>query len=87
MILINFMLIYLNLCSTKGVFSVELYDSGTLISHFQKKVYFKSEFQLVLANFQFRAEVKNVTSRAELKILQLGSDSSLLYMLGTLSNC
>ena len=50
MILINFMLIYLNLCSTKGVFRVELYDLGTWFSHFQK-VYCKSEFQLVFGQF------------------------------------
>ena len=31
----------------------------------------KSKFQLVSANFQFRAEWKKVTSRAELKNLQL----------------
>ena len=31
----------------------------------------KSIFQLVSANFRFRAESKKVTSRAELKILQL----------------
>ena len=31
----------------------------------------KSNFQLVSAYFQFRAEWKNVTSRAELKIFQL----------------
>ena len=29
MILINFMIIYLNLCSKKGVFRVELYDLDT----------------------------------------------------------
>ena len=32
-----------------------------------------------MANFQVRADVKKVTSRAELKILQLDSDSSLVY--------
>ena len=37
-------------------------------------------FVLFLVNFQFRAKVKKVTSRAELKILQLGSVSSLLSM-------
>ena len=31
----------------------------------------KSNFQLVSANFRFRAEWKKVTSRAELKIFQL----------------
>ena len=65
MILINFMLIYLNLCSTKGVFRVELYDLGTSFSHFQNKFIIKVNFSSFLANFQFRAEVKKVTSRAE----------------------
>ena len=35
------------------------------------KTKIKSKFQLVLANFRFRAEWKKVTSRAELKNLQL----------------
>ena len=76
MILINFMPIYLNLCSTKGVFRVELYDLGTSFSHFQNKFIIKVNFSSFLANFQFRAEVKKVTSRAEPS--WKSSDSSLL---------
>ena len=65
MILINFMLIYLNLCSTKGVFRVELNDLDTYFSHFQNKCIIKVNFSSFPANSQFRAEVKKVTSRAE----------------------
>ena len=65
MILINFMLIYLNLCSTKGVFRVEWYDLDRKFSNFQNKFIIKVNFSLFLANLQFRAEVKKVTSRAE----------------------
>ena len=38
---------------------------------YEKKSRSKSNFQLVSANFPFRAEFKKVTSRAELKIFQL----------------
>ena len=68
MILVNFMFIYLNLCSTKGVFRVESYDLDTV--HFQNNFMIKLNFSSFLANFQFRAEVKKVMSRAELKIIQ-----------------
>ena len=37
----------------------------------KKKSISKSNFQLVSANFRFRAEWKKVMSRAELKIFQL----------------
>ena len=59
------MLIYLNLCSTKGVLRVELYDLDTQFSHFQNKFIIEVNFSSFLANFQLRAEVKKVTSRAE----------------------
>ena len=70
------MLIYLNLFSTKGVFRVKLYDLDTQFSHFQNKFIIEVNFSSFLANFQFRAEVKKLISRAEpsraeLKILQL----------------
>ena len=45
----------------------------------KEKYKFKSNFQLVSANFWLRAEWKKVTSRAEPKIFQLGSDSSLIF--------
>ena len=72
MILVNFMFIYLNLCSTKGVFRVELYDLGKGFSHFQK-VYHKSEFQLVFGQFSIStwSEKGPEPSRAEPKIPQL----------------
>ena len=38
---------------------------------FSEQVYYKKKFGSVLVNFQFRAEVKKVTSQAELKNLQL----------------
>ena len=38
---------------------------------FSEQVYYKKKFGSFLVNFQFRAEVKKVTSRAELKNLQL----------------
>ena len=59
------MLNYLNLCSTKGVFRVKLYDLDTEFSHFQNKFIIKVSFSSFLANFQFRAEVKKVTSQAK----------------------
>ena len=75
MILINFMLIYLNLYSKKGVFRVELYELGTWFSHFQNKLTIKiiksrssfenRNFGLFSVNFQFQAEVKKVTSWAK----------------------
>ena len=81
MISINFMFIYLNLCSTKGVFRVELYDIDTQFSHFQNKFFIEVNFSSFLAKFQFRAEVKKVTSRAEPSwkffSSSYGSDSSL----------
>ena len=52
----------------------------------------KSNFQLVLANFRFRAEWKKVTSRAEpswkfFSSSQLGSDSSLVGWCSVLVFC
>ena len=38
---------------------------------FSKKMYYKKFLGSFLVHFQFRAEAKKVTSRAELKILQL----------------
>ena len=83
MILINFMLIYLNLCSTKGVFRVELYDLGTWFSHFQK-VYYESEFQLVFGLFSVSSwsekghEPSWKSFSSSYGSSQLDSDSSLV---------
>ena len=54
------MIIYLNLCSIK-VHNLVIFRISLL----------KKKFSSFLVNFQFRAEVKKVTSQAELKNLQL----------------
>ena len=65
---------FMNLYKRIGIFGVKHYNLGTQFDYFQhysikmtyeKKCKSKSEFQLVLANFRFRAEWKKVTSRAE----------------------
>ena len=71
MIPINFMLIYLNLCSTKCIFRAQSYDLDTWFSHFHNKFIIEVNFSSFWANFQSRAELKKIPSRAELKILQL----------------
>ena len=58
------MIIYLNFCSLK-VHNLVFFQC------FSEQVYYKKNFGSFLVNFQFRAEVKKVTSRAELKNLQL----------------
>ena len=58
------MLIHLNLYGTNGVFRVELYDLGTWFSHL-KKVYYKSEFQLVFGQSSISSWSKKGQSQAE----------------------
>ena len=70
----------MNLYQRIGFFGGKHYDLGAIFNYFQayiikkfmkKKYKSKLNFQLVSANFRFRAEWKKVTSRAELKIIQL----------------
>ena len=75
------MIIYLNLCSTKGVFTAKKYNFGAFSEHVYHRINRSStENQNVgsfLVNFQFRAEVEKVTN---LKDLQLGLGSSLVVI-------
>ena len=58
------MIIYMNLCETKGIL-------GSWFSYINIFFFLNKNFGSFSADFQFQAEGKKVTSRAELKILQL----------------
>jgi hypothetical protein len=68
------MIIFMNIYKTKGV----LGSWKLWFSYIYEKKNQNQNFGSFSADFRFRAEGKKVTSRAELKILQLGTDSSLL---------
>ena len=57
-------IIHLNFCSIKV-------HNFVIFQCFSEQVYYKKNLGLFLLNFQFRAEVEKVTSRTELKNLQL----------------
>ena len=57
----------MNLCKTKGI----LGSWKLWFSYINEKKYQNQNFGSFSADFQFRAEGKKVTSRAELKVLQL----------------
>ena len=74
MISINFIIIYLNFCVFKGENLIQIHNLVNFIIENNKKIGLQLRIEISArfsVNFQFRAEVKKVTSRAELKILQL----------------
>ena len=81
---INSMIIYLNFCVLKVNDLIQMHNLINLIIENNRKIGLEQRIEISArfsVNFQFWAEVKKVTSRAEQKILQLGSGSSLLSAL------
>ena len=84
MISINFIIIYLNFCVFEGENLIQIHNLVNFIIENNKKIGLQLRIEISARfsdNLQFRAEVKKVTSRAELKILQLGSSASLIDLL------
>ena len=91
MISINFIIIYLNFCVFKGENLIQIHNLVNFIIENNKKIGLQLRIEISArfsVNFQFRAEVKKVTSRAEPSwksfsssygSSQLGSGSSLIF--------
>ena len=68
MISINFIIIYLNFCVFKGENLIQIHNLVNFIIENDKKIGLQLRIEISArfsVNFQFRAEVKKVTSRAE----------------------
>ena len=68
MISINFIIIYLNFCVFKGENLIQIHNLVNFIIENNKKIGLQLRTEISArfsVNFQFRAEVKKVTSRAE----------------------
>ena len=74
MISINSIIIYQNFCVFKGENLIQIHNLVNFIIENNKKIGLQLRIEISArfsVNFQFRAELKKVTSRANLKILQL----------------
>ena len=74
MISINSIIIYQNFCVFKGENLIQIHNLVNFIIENNKKIGLQLRTEISArfsVNFRFQAEVKKVTSRAELKILQL----------------
>ena len=68
MISINFIIIYLNFCVFKGENLIQIHNLVNFIIENDKKIGLQLRIKISArfsVNFQFRAEVEKVTSRAE----------------------
>ena len=68
MISINFIIIYLNFCVFKGENLIQIHNLVNFIIENNKKIGLQLRIEISArfsVNFQFRAEVKKVRSRAE----------------------
>ena len=79
MIIINFLVIFMNLCTTIGIFGVKL---GTQFNNFQTYsiiiVNYK-DFQLVFGRFLISSWMEKVTSRAKARASSARTHHYLLY--------